>query len=252
MSSEPSSGLQSMSSDVDLVSSSVHRSGLYSLSSFNSGFVGKVQIEAQCNPHRNVQYLVSCNLLSDDTLCHHATLSSGLHVYAVSGDLSAEDAFFHYGKESVLKKPERKQISDSINSHFGHCLQPANDSPICYHVGQGNFKEATLSCYGLEDKLSTVVDTDLSIDDQHLEALVASEFKPRALVLQAWPIGKQSIGDKQLHFHRAMSLVDQQVKSGLGYVLCVEPSFDREPLPEKIVSKLDEIMKSSFAQKTFV
>ena len=97
-----------------------------------------------------------------------------------------------------------------------------------------------------------MVDLDLSVDDQKLEALVASELKPRALALQAWPVGKHSEESKLEHFSRVMSLVDQQVKSGLGFVICVEPSFNQEPLPPKVRDKIDECMKSSFAEKTFV
>ena len=131
-------------------------------------------------------------------------------------------------------------------------MRPVNDSPIFYHIGGGNYKEATLQCYGLEDKVSTLVDLDLSVHDQHLEALVASEHKPRAMVLQAWPVGRQPTNDKFEHFYRAMSLVDQQVRSGLGFILCVEPSFDQGPLPQEVTNKIDDLMKSSFAEKTFV
>ena len=126
------------------MSSSVQFSGLCSLSYFNSGFIGKVLTEAKCRPKSHVQYLVCSKLLSDDILCNHATLSSALHVYAVTSDYSSDEAFYHVGKESVLTKNERKQISDSINSHLGHFLKLANDSPIFYHVGAGEYKEATI------------------------------------------------------------------------------------------------------------
>ena len=117
--------LKSFQCDVEFMSSSVLYSGLYSLKSFNSGFMGKVRAEAKCSPCAHVQYLVSKKSISDDILCRQATLSSGLHVYAVTSDPCTDDAFYHYGKEKVLLKHERKQISDSVNSHFGHFLKPA-------------------------------------------------------------------------------------------------------------------------------
>ena len=123
MKSDQIAQLRLFQSDVELMSSPVLFSGLYSLSSFNFGFVGKVRTEAKCSPCPTVQYLICNKLFSDDILCHHSTLPSGLHVYAVTSDFSSDDAFYQCGKESVsLHTPgsDRWLVQSVIHPSFLH------------------------------------------------------------------------------------------------------------------------------------